>query len=75
MSRNDASRPIENENNLAQSILLFALCIILFLGAIYSLSFLTLDNAWPMAACLILFALAFWIPQTILGRSDSAGES
>ena len=75
MSRNDASRPIENENNLAQSILLFVLCIILFLGAIYSLSFLTLDNAWPMAACLILFALAFWIPQTILGRSDSAGES
>ena len=49
--------------------------IVLFLGAIYSLSFLTLDNPWPMAVCLGLFALAFWIPQTILGRSDSAGES
>jgi hypothetical protein len=48
--------------------------IILFLGAVYSLSFLTLDNPWPMAVCLGLFFLAYWIPQTILGRSDSAGE-
>jgi hypothetical protein len=27
-----------------------------------------------MAVCLGLFALAFWIPQTVTGRSDSAGE-
>ena len=51
------------------------LMMVLFLGAIYSLSFLTLDNPWPMAVCLVLFALAFWIPQTLLGRSDSAGEN
>ena len=44
-------------------------------GALYSLSFLSLGNPWPMAACLGLFALAFWIPQTITGRSDSAGEN
>jgi hypothetical protein len=75
MSQNAASKPIENENNLGQSILLFAFSMILFLGAIYSLSFLTLSNAWPMAVCLGLFALAFWIPQTILGRSNSAGEN
>jgi hypothetical protein len=49
-------------------------CFALFLGAIYSLSFLTLDNPWPMAVCLLLFALAFWIPLTVFGRSDSAGE-
>ena len=49
--------------------------MVLFLGAIYSLTFLTLDNPWPMAVCLVLFALAFWIPQTLLGRSDSAGEN
>jgi hypothetical protein len=42
---------------------------------VYSLSFLTLGNPWPMAVCLVLFAASFWIPQTILGRSDSAGES
>lgn len=64
----------ENENNLVTSIVLFAVMMALFLGAIYSLSFLTLGNPWPMAACLGLFALAFWIPQTITGRSDSAGE-
>ncbi|ADX72435.1 hypothetical protein Asphe3_12580 [Pseudarthrobacter phenanthrenivorans Sphe3] len=64
----------QNENKLGTSIVLFAVMIALFFGAIYSLSFLTLDNPWPMAVCLGLFALAFWIPQSILGRSDSAGE-
>ena len=48
--------------------------MVLFLASIYSLNFLTLGNPWPMAVCLSLFALAFWIPQTITGRSDSAGE-
>ncbi|MCF3139303.1 MULTISPECIES: hypothetical protein [Micrococcaceae] len=75
MSKNATSAPIERENNLGQSIVLFLVMIVLFLGAIYSLSFLSLENPWPMAVCLGLFALAFWIPQTILGRSDSAGES
>ncbi|MFF2844545.1 hypothetical protein [Paenarthrobacter sp. NPDC057981] len=75
MSRNATSAPIEKENSLGTSIVLFLIMIVLFLGAIYSLSFLSLDNPWPMAVCLGLFALAFWIPQTILGRSDSAGEN
>jgi len=64
----------ENENNLVTSIGLFVVMIALFLGAVYSLSFLTLDNPWPMAVCIGLFFLAYWIPQTITGRSDSAGE-
>ena len=64
----------QNENKLGTSILLFVVMIALFLGAVSSLSFLTLDNPWPMAVCIGLFALAFWIPQSILGRSDSAGE-
>jgi hypothetical protein len=64
----------QNENPLAGSIVLFVVIMALFLGAIYSLSFLSLENPWPMAVCLGLFALAFWIPQTITGRSDSAGE-
>ncbi|MDN3937457.1 MULTISPECIES: hypothetical protein [unclassified Arthrobacter] len=62
------------ENNLASSVVLFVIMMALFFGALYSLSFLTLGNPWPMLACLVLFALAFWIPQTITGRSDSAGE-
>jgi hypothetical protein len=64
----------ENENNLAGSVVLFVIMMALFFGALYSLSFLTLGNPWPMAICLGLFALAFWIPQTVTGRSDSAGE-
>ena len=72
-SNNTQSRQVEN--SLGSSIALFVPMIVLFLGAIYSLSFLTLDNPWPMAVCLILFAAAFWIPQTLLGRSDSAGEN
>ncbi|AXJ10409.1 hypothetical protein [Arthrobacter sp. PM3] len=72
-SNNTKTRQVEN--SLGSSIALFVPMIVLFLGAIYSLSFLTLDNPWPMAVCLVLFALAFWIPQTVLGRSDSAGEN
>ena len=72
-SKTDTKTP-QNENSLVTSIVLFAVMMALFLGSIYSLSFLTLENPWPMAVCLGLFALAFWIPQTILGRSDSAGE-
>ena len=64
----------QNENSMASSLILFALMMVLFFASLYSLSFLTLGNPWPMAACLGLFALAFWIPQTITGRSDSAGE-
>ncbi|WP_284974434.1 hypothetical protein [Arthrobacter sp. efr-133-TYG-104] len=75
MSKEATSAPIERENHLGTSIILFVIMMVLFLGAIFSLTFLTLDNVWPMAVCLILFALAFWIPQTVLGRSDSAGES
>ena len=73
-SKIDTQTP-QNENSLVTSIVLFAVMMALFLGAIYSLSFLSLENPWPMAVCLGLFALAFWIPQTILGRSDSAGEN
>ena len=72
-SKTDTKTP-QNENSLVTSIVLFVVMMALFLGSIYSLSFLSLENPWPMAVCLGLFALAFWIPQTILGRSDSAGE-
>ena len=64
----------QNENSLGSSIILFVLMMVLFGASLYSLSFLTLGNPLPMVACLVLFALAFWIPQTVTGRSDSAGE-
>ena len=74
VSHEGALQTPQNENKLGTSIILFVVCMALFLGSIYSLSFLTLGSPWPMAVCLGLFALTYWIPQTILGRSDSAGE-
>ncbi|QCO97537.1 hypothetical protein FCN77_07200 [Arthrobacter sp. 24S4-2] len=71
----DSPKTPQNENSLVGSIVIYVVMMALFLGAIYSLSFLTLGNPWPMAVCLGLFAAAFWIPQTILGRSNSAGEN
>ena len=69
----DSPKTPQNENSLVGSVVIYVVMMALFLGSIYSLSFLTLGNPWPMAICLGLFALAFWIPQTITGRSDSAG--
>ncbi len=74
MSKNNGKTP-QSENSLASSVVIFTVMMVLFFASLYSLSFLTLGNPWPMAVCLVLFALAFWIPQTVLGRSDSAGES
>ena len=51
-SNKETVRTPQNENNLATSVVLFVICFALFLGAIYSLSFLTLGNPWPMAVCL-----------------------
>ena len=65
----------QTENHLGATIVKFIGMMGLFLASVYSLSFLTLGDPWPMAVCLVLFAASFWIPQTILGRSDSAGES
>ncbi|MGX9901844.1 hypothetical protein ACW0JT_22045 [Arthrobacter sp. SA17] len=70
----DSPKTPQNENSLVGSVVVFVIMMALFLGSIYSLSFLTLGNPWPMAVCLGLFAASFWIPQTVLGRSDSAGE-
>lgn len=66
------SRPEHSgEGKLGASIVAFALMFILFAASIYSLTFFERTNVWPFAVCLILFFLAFWIPQTILGRSDT----
>ncbi len=74
MSKSTTQTP-QSENSLASSIAIFTVMMVLFGGSVYSLSFLTLGNPWPMAVCLALFTASFWIPQTILGRSDSAGEN
>ncbi len=73
-SNTQKSQTPQAENSLGSSLVIFSVMMVLFLASIYSLSFLTLGNPWPMAVCLALFAASFWIPQTLMGRSDSAGE-
>ena len=42
----------QTENRLGSTIVIFAVMMALFLASVYSLSFLTLGNPWPMAVCL-----------------------
>lgn len=66
------------ENNLVQSAVLFAIFLILFLGGIFSFSFWSLEDFShafiPGAVGIGLCSLAFFVPMTIIGRSDTAGE-
>lgn len=71
MSDNEPQR----ENSLTQSVILFIVFFVLFLGGFYAFSFLSLENVWPAGIGLALFFLAFWIPQTFMGRSDSGSNA
>ena len=53
--------------NLIATIVFLAM----FCGAIYSLSFWTLQNAWiPGITCFVLFVAAFAVPMHIMGMAD-----
>lgn len=66
------SKAFSGQGNFAGNFLAFAVFFILFVGALYALSFWTLENAWlPGLACFALAFAAFGIPQHILGRADS----
>ena len=69
------NKAYSGQGNFVGNFVAFAVMFILFVAALYSLSFWTFENAWlPGIACLVLAALAFIIPQHILGRSDSHEE-
>lgn len=62
------------ENSLIKNVLSFVIMMVLFLAGIFVLQYLTLDNIWPMGASLTLVFLAFWIPESIMGRSESVPD-
>ncbi|WP_028281480.1 hypothetical protein [Arthrobacter sp. H5] len=62
------------EGRLLENLVVFTIMMVLFLCSIGVLAFGTLTTVWPWAVCLVLFFLAYWIPQTILGRSDTGGR-
>lgn len=64
------------ENNLIQSIVLFIIFFVLFLGGIFALSFFSLESPEhafiPGAVALVLVTLSFMIPLTWLSRATTA---
>ncbi|ASN40184.1 MULTISPECIES: hypothetical protein [Paeniglutamicibacter] len=59
------------QGHLTGNIVALVVFMVLFIGAIYSLSYWTLENAWlPGISCFVLLILSFGIPQHILGMSD-----
>jgi dolichol kinase len=67
-------RPLENENSLAGSLVIFAVLMVVFLLGLYLVQFLTFTTVWPMAALIGLFALAYFIPMAFFGRSDAGDD-
>lgn len=59
------------EGHLVSNLVTFVIFVAIFVASLYSLTWLTLDNVWPMVACLVLASLAYFVPL-VMGRSDSA---
>ncbi|MDJ0317124.1 MULTISPECIES: hypothetical protein [Arthrobacter] len=66
------------ENDLVQSVVLFVIFFALFLGGIFAFSYWSLESFAhafvPAGLGLGLCTLAIFVPVTIMGRSNSAGE-
>ncbi len=63
------------EGRLLGNLLVFIPLFVIFMACIYVLGFSDGRTAWPFGLSLVLAFLAFFIPQGILGRSDSGPES
>lgn len=62
------------EGHLGENILVFTIMFVMFLVGVWAISFSNGDNVWPFAVCIVLAFLAFFIPQGILGRSDTGAD-
>ncbi len=61
------------EGRLVSNIITFVVMFAVFLGAVYSLNWLSLDNVWPMAILLVAASGVYFVAFTI-GRSDTTRE-
>ena len=61
------------EGHLVSNIVTFVVMFAIFLGALYSLNWLTLGNVWPMAILLVAACGVYFVAFTI-GRSDTTTE-
>ena len=62
------------EGRLVENIVVFAIMFVLFAAALWVITFFDQTNVWPFAVCLILAFVAFFVPQGILGRSDTGSD-
>ncbi|MHA7264698.1 hypothetical protein ACX80W_16025 [Arthrobacter sp. TMN-37] len=60
--------------HLGENILVFAVMFVLFLVGLWAISYSNGENVWPFAVCIGLAFIAFFIPQGILGRSDTGAD-
>jgi hypothetical protein len=71
--RSSAGSPPEHagKGHLVENIIVFAVIFGAFVAGMYMLNWFSRDNMWPMLGMVVIAFLAFYIPQGILGRSDS----
>ncbi|WP_313813259.1 hypothetical protein [Glutamicibacter sp.] len=75
MYSNGKNTSHSGEGRLVGNILTFVIFFVAFCGALYSLSFWSLENAWlPTIVCFVLVLFAFAVPMTFLRRGESAEE-
>ncbi len=60
--------------HLGENILVFAIMFVLFLLGLWAISFSNGENVWPFAVCIGLAFIAFFIPQGVIGRSDTGAD-
>ena len=75
MYSNGKNTAHSGEGRLAGNLITFLVFFVLFLGALYSLSFWTFETVWwPTISCFVLTVLAFAVPMHLMGRGDKAEE-
>ncbi|MBJ2121135.1 hypothetical protein I6N91_09105 [Arthrobacter sp. MSA 4-2] len=60
--------------HLGENILVFTIMFVLFLVGLWAISFSDGENVWPFAVCIGLAFIAFFIPQGVIGRSDTGAD-
>ncbi|MFJ2618836.1 hypothetical protein [Glutamicibacter sp. NPDC087344] len=75
MYSNGKNTAHSGEGRLVGNLVAFVIFFVAFVGALYSLSFWTLENAWlPTIVCFALILVAFAVPMHLMTRSTKAEE-
>ncbi|WP_104117812.1 hypothetical protein [Arthrobacter sp. B1805] len=70
-TRTDSPPAHAGKGHLVENIVVFTLIFGAFLLSMYLLTWFTPQDVWPMAVIVVVSFLVFYIPQGILGRSDT----